>query len=368
MNNLGWYYYKKYYHRTTQTGTGDFESQSNTLTETRLPVIDKGEMENIPGFVQFDLSTTYPGLLIGSGYQHESGGTNEFKIGFFFDYVSGLPRIPGSSVKGMLRSCFPDRGKKELQAEKLLFIQEIMEPVSNKKLTNKQVFDLAEEVFEGSVNSNEKQEKITIYSRDRFLDGVISPVNHTSRKFMGSDFITPHNKNPLQDPLPIMFLKVLPEIIFRFQFMLHDSVAVEGVTAKHKEALFKSLLLQFGIGAKTNVGYGQFTKFSEDVPLQQKSVSKLPDNELPTWVIEELKTKKEFDVEIGEICDDYFEVLLKKNTEKEEGKFYKNKYKVKKDVFHDFKEKFSKKTKLILRVNQPYSNIETFNFTILLKQ
>jgi len=34
----------------------------------------------------FELETTYPGLLTGSGYNHEVGGINEeLKLGFFFD-------------------------------------------------------------------------------------------------------------------------------------------------------------------------------------------------------------------------------------------------------------------------------------------
>src|SRR5690606_9438219 len=98
---------------------------------------------------RWELYTTYPGLLIGSGYQHESGGENEFKIGFFFDYTTGLPQIPGSSVKGVLRSSFPGRDKANLQASKAAFITGLIEEVSQITPDAQQVVDLEMEIFEG---------------------------------------------------------------------------------------------------------------------------------------------------------------------------------------------------------------------------
>ena len=53
-------------------------------------------------YQHFDLVTTYPGLLIGSGYSHEVHGKDGLKLGFYFDHTTGLPIIPGSSVKGVL--------------------------------------------------------------------------------------------------------------------------------------------------------------------------------------------------------------------------------------------------------------------------
>jgi CRISPR-associated protein Cmr6 len=58
------------------------------------------------GSHQFTLYTTYPGLLIGSGYAHSTNTTGDASIGFYFDHTTGLPTIPGSSVKGVMRSVF----------------------------------------------------------------------------------------------------------------------------------------------------------------------------------------------------------------------------------------------------------------------
>jgi len=57
-------------------------------------------------FDRIELTTVYPGLLIGSGYPHESSVIGELKLGFHFDYTTGLPVIPGSSIKGVLRDAF----------------------------------------------------------------------------------------------------------------------------------------------------------------------------------------------------------------------------------------------------------------------
>ena len=53
-------------------------------------------------------------------------------------------------------------------------------------------------------------------------------------------------------------LKILPDVKFEFRFRLADSMLSEEciVSADVKRRLFMELLSIFGIGAKTNVGYG----------------------------------------------------------------------------------------------------------------
>jgi len=78
-----------------------------------------------------ELVTTYPGLLIGSGYDHEAGLFGVLKLGFFFDHATGLPIIPGSSVKGVLRSVFSNSSK-EGKPERRDFLKWLMEEVNRK--------------------------------------------------------------------------------------------------------------------------------------------------------------------------------------------------------------------------------------------
>ena len=48
----------------------------------------------------------------------------------------------------------------------------------------------------------------------------------------------------------------MPNIGFQFNFHLKDGL----LTKEQKEILFKKIILTIGVGAKTNVGYGQFSE------------------------------------------------------------------------------------------------------------
>lgn len=168
------------------------------------------------------LKTGYPGLLIGSGNMHGSQKCDDdINMGFSFDYVTGQPYIPGSSVKGVLRSHFKERK----EAVKKLLSEDV------------DIKALEKEIFDGG---------------DVFFDAVIYEGNKDGR-VMGDDYIT-HHGDLLKNPDPILFLKVLPDVTMEFRFDLSDGL----LTAEEKKKLFTELLLIFGAGAKTNVGYGAF--------------------------------------------------------------------------------------------------------------
>ncbi len=222
---------------------------------------------------KFPLSTTYPGLLIGSGYSHETGAIGEFKLGFFFDHTTGLPYIPGSSVKGTLRSVFPQfkpkeneplmpQGISEDQKNKAQFIWELL----NNEWTNalehcKVVHALEYAIFEGwniecmkkkALEGKNEIVYLPTYKRDIFFDAVLDTTN-VGKKIFASDSITPH-PSPLKNPVPLLMFKIAPNVKFNFYFKLTDGSTI---TATQKQELFKTILTYIGIGAKTNVGYGQ---------------------------------------------------------------------------------------------------------------
>ncbi len=124
-------------------------------------------------------------------------------------------------------------------------------------------------IFEGYNGEKGKDDKNrnSIYQRDIFFDAYpqFSAYEGTGGKdmgrFLGEGVITPHGKDPLKDPTPVKFLKILPNVSFSFQFRLHP-VTIEGITIDDvkKYMLFRELLMQFGIGAKTNVGFGQMVE------------------------------------------------------------------------------------------------------------
>lgn len=222
----------------------------------------------------FELTTTYPGLLCGVGYNHGISSESDFKVGFYFDHTTGLPVIPGSSVKGVLRSVFPgyirlDEDKKppkEEMEERYKFFRWLIEETNKKtganigKLSNNEIDVLEAFVFEGQVDQGEQ---ISYYQRDLFFNAFPVKSLEIDGYFLKNDYITPHinrdkpEMSPFTSPNPIQFLKVLPQVKFKFQFKL---IKGGGLEPDQKVALFKEILCFMGAGAKTNVGYGQFAE------------------------------------------------------------------------------------------------------------
>lgn len=100
---------------------------------------------------------------------------------------------------------------------------------------------------------NEERDSRSAYHRDIFFDAIVADVNENGL-FLASDSITPHGSNPLQNPIPITFVRIASGCNIRFRFRLVDT---DSMTVNDKQVLFKAILMTFGVGAKTNVGYGR---------------------------------------------------------------------------------------------------------------
>lgn len=232
MTNLNLLFNKIYYQGLcgNEEALKDFSENLKTINETIFNATFDHKRDYQSSLITelivkpehcFLLKTAYPGLLIGTGNPHGSGKSdNDINVGFSFDYVTGQPFLPGSSVKGALRSHF--REHPEAVAEILEMDLAIVKA-------------LEEEIFDGN---------------DIFFDAVVFDGDKTGR-LMDKDYITPHS-TPTKNPKPIFIIKVLPDVRFEFRFILKDGM----ITADEKRDLFKKLLRLFGIGAKTNVGYG----------------------------------------------------------------------------------------------------------------
>jgi CRISPR-associated protein Cmr6 len=305
MKNIGWYFYRNYFTdaviskidtvKRTETDKKKHEEKIQKIFHERNTPILSSVWEDKDGVSlpnthqEVRLRTTYPGLLSGGGIAHAISEQGEFKLGFSFDHTTGQPYLPGSSVKGTLRSVFPYRlvqlavrTKDIVEKDRLLEKAKALldgywtgELKTIVNLAPKQVFQLEWAVFEGLkiTNIDEiykedisqidfkllKSESLESYERDIFFDAFIKDVQEYKgkKKFMADDYITPH-PNPLKNPIPIQFLKILPNVVFGFKFSLKDSVVGElKVTTTTKIQIFQKILEDFGIGAKTNVGYGQ---------------------------------------------------------------------------------------------------------------
>lgn len=295
LPNLGWVFYRDYYRDV------DFRRiiEDKKIYKQRLEGVNKTFLEkahsnyagtpqqkentlkglginqllHIEGANGFALTTTYPGLLIGTGYTHETGMEGELKLGFFFDHTTGLPILPGSSVKGKLRSMFPSQSDEEKE-EKADYINGLLEEILGKTTGYqlKDIIELGRQIF--GADTKEEPLNIPMSQRDVFYDAYILKSLHRSANgspkgaFLAIDFITPHKNtanitalDPFSNPVPLQFLKILPEVVFQFQMKLAaTSLGTHTIEATHKEQLFKQIFLDVGIGAKTNVGYGQFSE------------------------------------------------------------------------------------------------------------
>lgn len=234
MKNLHKAYYKDYFKNldfgylldNSEGPVADIKRRNEELTTpNQLYVIPQSPLVN----KTFKLQVNYPGLVTGVGIDHEAKIAGEFKLGVHFDWTRGMPIVYGSSVKGVLRSYFKDFYK----------------PTPNQPNAN----DAFKDIFEG--------ENKSIYDRDIFFDAVIIKADKKGR-ILCSDSITPHGDDPLKNPTPLTFLKIAPGCTLDFRFKLVDTKIGESVLNKEaKLAIFQKILTTVGIGAKTNVGYGQ---------------------------------------------------------------------------------------------------------------
>lgn len=249
MINLHYFYYKKYFDGVDFRKVGIYDQQSKDAVgraNEQLTSAVKGlACSDLPFTHAVEMEVLYPGLITGVGIQHEASIEGEVKLGLHFDYTYGFPIVYGSSVKGVLKSFFEDVYSGSYDARKLSL-----------------------DIFDGiGPDGNPK----SIYDRDIFYDAVIVSPNADGR-VLAMDSLAPHggtrHDDPFANPVPISFAKVASGVKLRIRFDLKDSKDASGVVvlnAAKKLDLFIEILTTFGVGAKTNVGYGQLK--CSDVPL-----------------------------------------------------------------------------------------------------
>lgn len=256
--NIGWIFYKEYFKNVKYGNISHDdvikEKDAKLIKEKNQKIIASKWVPVKDGLgdpsQSFRLEVTYPGLVTGIGIAHEAGVEGELKMGLHFDYTYGQPIIHGSSVKGLLRSIFPSGDKDKHKAAKLNFFQETWVTILGKNEPDVETIkSLEKEIFEGFRDGK----PIDIYHRDIFFDAILDEGNQDKR-ILERDSITPHGTNPLKNPIPLPFLKISSGCTIQFRFDLKQGL----LTVNEKVALFTEILKTLGIGAKTNVGYGQF--------------------------------------------------------------------------------------------------------------
>lgn len=216
------------------------------------------ELKQLHGVVSFQLKTCSPGLLIGIGNAHGTKGKNEdIQMGMSMDYVTGYPYIPGSTIKGIIRSGF-----KKFPEEICKWLGWEYESGGEQKLG-----ELEKKVFEPDLDKE-------FAEKDLFFDAYIIKAEECGRKFIDTDNITPHinKKNPAESifksPEAITtMLKVRPNITFEFKIRMSDGGKIKD-SEKNRKDLYQNLLCELGIGAKTNLGYGSMVPVKNKIELK----------------------------------------------------------------------------------------------------
>lgn len=129
----------------------------------------------------FELRTAYPGLLVGTGLPHGFGGKGEAALGLTLDYVTGMPYIPSSSVKGALRSAFVHE-------------EYIRSLLADENVTGYDKIDIGKleaHIFGNPVDKKKPQFDVSLHEQDVFFDAIITSTG----KILDTDNITSHRHN-----------------------------------------------------------------------------------------------------------------------------------------------------------------------------
>lgn len=267
------------------------------------------KLEDLIKIDKICFSVNYPGLLIGTGTTIEytpfdkEKKDNNFKNGLSFDYTTGLPYIPGSGIKGVIRDFFPIniKNKNYSEKDKLKYEEqnkskkELINQILDSNYTFEEIEKIELNIFEG-IETLESEKYLPIPKRDKFIEGRILVKNR--EQILDKDYITPHKKI-LENPTPIQILKIVPETEIEILFQLHDT-EIDGIkiSKEQKIELFKEILFLTGLGAKTNVGYGHFdAEKSDEIEKKQEQLKKQKENEEKKRIekekLEALKKEKE---------------------------------------------------------------------------
>ena len=216
--NLSWVFYVEYFKDLNYSDLSleNNEKHVNKITN-KLKKVNINRHINKIG-ESFTLEVDGMGLIVGSGYPHNIKNVKEsLQLGLSFDYTTGYPVIPASSIKGVVVHILEDDNKKEYK---------------------KYILD------ELGIDEEELKKDL---KKCIFLDAEIMSGG------FDDEYITPH-LSPTENPIPLKFLKIKPSSKFMFQFIFKSN----SIPVDKKLKLFERIIKDFGLGAKTKTGFGYF--------------------------------------------------------------------------------------------------------------
>ncbi|MGK4198698.1 type III-B CRISPR module RAMP protein Cmr6 [Fusobacterium sp. HC1336] len=295
--NLGYYYLKQRF-ESYYFNEKLLKEMDRNFFDVSVIKDDEDELEANLNLQKIYFSVAHPGLLIGTGTRiefspiqdKESVVFDNYKIGINFDYTTGLPYVPGSSIKGVLRNFFPNIDENERE-DVSKAKTEIINIILNKNFSVQELKKVAMSIFEG-VKTTSSKEFLPVSKRDKFIEGRILVLNKNKTTVIAKDYLAPH-KEVLKDPVPLEILKIAPEIKLELVFQLHDT-EIDGLKINKEEKLnlFREILFLTGVGSKTNTGYGHFNREeSERLSQEKESIIKKKLEALEKKKAEEEKEK-----------------------------------------------------------------------------
>lgn len=189
-----------------------------------------------------------------------------FEVGLNYDPILDVPYIPGSTVKGVLKS-----NAIELCGRDFDCITNVLK-----------LFGVSEGEAVDNFDRSKDYYLINFGRRPRFDEGsegliIVSDSYPVSGgKLLEGDVINPHYTDPNKteydiQPIPIIFLSVRGDVVFRFIVGVKkksaDPIAkslgkalfnIDGVDATSLMFMLLSYSLMTGVGAKTSRGYSVF--------------------------------------------------------------------------------------------------------------
>jgi CRISPR type III-B/RAMP module RAMP protein Cmr6 len=191
-------------------------------------------------------------------------------MGALFDWATGAPYYPGSSVKGVLRSLFKvasgDSAESDGCRDELL---ERIKKAAPGVFTNFTKEDAA--YLKCILFGKDQEDNLdipyhdTCIFYDAYVVGFRKKASGQQVKILGMDSLAPH-EDRLKNPIPINMLRIMPDVCLTFNMVLHDVPGKDGnvmMTSDQLLALFKGIILDLGVGAKTHTGYGIVKEIEE---------------------------------------------------------------------------------------------------------
>jgi len=121
-------------------------------------------------------------------------------------------------------------------------------------------------------------------------------------RVVGKDYFSPQ-EDDLKNPMPLLIIKVLPDVRFEFRFILSDGI----LSKEEKVRLFSEIISVFGMGSRTNVGYGKMVACDAEIGKKKPFAGILPKNKKQEFIIcpkcGAKNNKYKFDAEYRYITD-----------------------------------------------------------------